>query len=299
MKGKNKMNQTKAYISNITAMLIFGSIGIFVQYIPLNSSEIVAVRTILGSVFLCTILIIRKNKTDWKQVRKNLIMLIISGIVMGLNWMFLFTAYQYTSVSVATLLYYLAPMIVLFLSPMLLKEKLTWPKMIGMVGSIIGMILVNGTQVGGINPQKGFIYGIMAALFYAGLILLNKKITDVHAVEKTLVQLVSAAIVMSVYVIWTHSGNWYLLQGTSLLALIIIGFVHTGIAYLLYISSMSYLSAQTIALSSYVDPMSALILSAIFLNEHLTMIQILGAILILGGSAFGEFYRMNSKGENK
>lgn len=178
------MNQTNAYARNITAMLIFGSVGIFVQAIPLRSSEIVAARTILGSLFLCGILAMRRRKPDWERVKKHLGMLFISGIVMGANWMFLFNAYQYTSVSVATLLYYCAPVFVLLLSPFLLKEKLTWPKLAGIAAAVIGMVLVNGTQSGGADPQKGLIYGLLAAAFYAGLILLNKRITDVPAVEK-------------------------------------------------------------------------------------------------------------------
>lgn len=285
------MNRTNAYIRNITAMLIFGSIGIFVQAIPLRSSEIVAARTILGSLFLGCILMLQRRKPDWKGMKKNLGMLVVSGIVMGLNWMFLFNAYRYTSVSVATLLYYCAPVLVLLLSPLLLKEGLTWPKLTGITAAVIGMILVNGTQTGGADPQRGMFYGLLAAIFYAGLILLNKRITDVPAVEKTLLQMLAAAAVMSVYAAFTHSGSWNLPQGAGLAALLIIGIVHTGIAYLLYISSISELPGQTVALSSYIDPASALLFSAVFLGEQLTGVQLLGAALILCGSAFGELFR--------
>ena len=280
------MNQRNAYISNIIAMLIFGSIGIFVQAIPLRSSEIVAARTILGSLFLYMVLVLKRRKPDWAPVKKHLGMLIISGIVMGSNWMFLFLAYQYTSVSVATLLYYGAPVLVLFLSPFLFGEKLTRSKFTGILAAVIGMVLVNGTQTGGVDPRRGMIYGLLAAVFYAALILLNKRITDVPAVEKTLVQMLAAAVVMSTYAALTHNGSWYLPGGTGFLALLTIGFVHTGIAYLLYISSMSELSSQTIALSSYIDPASALLFSAVFLHEELTAVQLLGAAFILGGSAF-------------
>lgn len=280
-----------AYFKNITAMLIFGSIGLFVRAIPLSSSEIVAARTILGSLFLCTILLCRKQKPDWVKLRQNLLLLIITGVVMGLNWMFLFAAYRYTSVSVATLVYYCAPVLVLFLSPLLLQERLTWPKLAGIGAAFLGMILVNGAQSGGTDPQKGFIFGLLAALFYAGLILLNKRIIGVPATEKTLVQLLSAAVVMGIYAAVTHDGSWQTLQGTAWIALLIIGFVHTGIAYLLYISSMQELPGQTVALCSYVDPASALLFSAIFLQERLLPVQLFGALLILGGSAFGELYR--------
>lgn len=282
------MNRKNAYVSNIAAMLIFGSVGIFVQAIPLRSSEIVAVRTILGSLFLCGVLVIQKRRPDWARVKKHLGMLLISGIVLGSNWMFLFSAYQYTSVSVATLLYYCAPVLVLFLSPILFREKLTWPKLAGMMVAVVGMVLVNGTQSGGTDPQRGLIYGLLAAVFYAGVILLNKRITDVPVVEKTFVQMLAAAVVMAAYAVFTHDGSWQLPGETECLALLTIGIVHTGIAYLLYISSMSELSGQTIALSSYIDPASALLFSAVFLKEQLTTVQLLGAACILGGSAFGE-----------
>ena len=162
-----------AYVKNIAAMLIFGSVGIFVRAIPLTSSEIVASRTILGSIFLCVILFLRKKKPDWKKVKESLGMVAVTGIVMGLNWLFLFEAYRYTLVSVATLLYYFAPVFVLFLSPFLLGENLTRPKLMGIVAAVVGMALVNGIQIQGAGSGKGVLYGILSAVFYAGDLLVG------------------------------------------------------------------------------------------------------------------------------
>lgn len=280
-------------------MLIFGSIGIFVQAVPLESAEIVAARTILGSIFLCGMLLIGRKRVDWESLKKNLLMLILTGIVMGLNWLFLFAAYRYTTVSIATLVYYCAPVFVLFLSPILLKEKLTWSKVFGIGIALCGMVLVNGTQSGGTDPGKGLVFGLLAASFYAGLMLLNKKIAGVPPVEKTLVQLLSAAVIMSIYAGITHEGAVTILEGRALIALLLIGFLHTGIAYLLYISSMQELPGQTVALCSYIDPASALIFSAILLGERLTALQLLGAVFILAGSAFGEIYKKKSRGTSE
>ena len=280
-----------AYLRFVIAMLIFGSIGIFVQAVPLESAEIVASRTILGSVFLFGMLFLSRKKIDWIILKKNLLMLVLTGIVMGLNWLFLFAAYRYTSVSVATLVYYCAPVFVLFLSPILLKERLTWPKILGIGVALFGMVLVNGAHSGGPDPQKGFLFGLLAAIFYAGLMLLNKKISGVPPIEKTLVQLMSAAVIMTVYAGLTHEGPIVVLEGRALIALLLIGILHTGIAYLLYISSMQELPGQTVALCSYIDPASALIFSAVLLQERLTLIQLLGAVCILAGSAFGELYK--------
>lgn len=187
MKGLN------AYAANIAAMLIFGSVGIFVQAIPLRSSEIVAARTILGSLFLCGMFVLLRRKPDFVQVKRHLGILVISGIVMGANWMFLFCAYQYTSVSVATLLYYCAPVLVLFLTPFFLREKLTRSKIAGIALAVIGMVLVNGTQTGGANPQRGMVYGLLAAVF------LQEKLT--------MVQVLGAVFILSGSVLGEKYGG--------------------------------------------------------------------------------------------
>lgn len=285
----------KAYISFVLAMLIFGSIGIFVQAIPLESSEIVSARTILGSLFLSSILILRRKKVNWHILKNATPLLIITGIVMGLNWLFLFAAYQYITVSVATLIYYLAPVIVMLLSPFFLKERLTLNKVFGIVIAVVGLVLVTGTKGGGNDPQKGLIFGILSALFYAGLMLLNKKITEVPPIEKTLVQLLTASVVMTIFSVVTHKGGVVTLNKESIISLIIIGVVHTGVAYLLYISSMQKLSGQTVALCSYIDPLAALMFSWVCLQERLNSVQLIGAFLILFGSLIGELFEKKTK----
>ncbi|WP_248482595.1 DMT family transporter [Tepidibacter aestuarii] len=283
----------KPYVKLIVSMLIFGSIGIFVKNIPLESVEIVVCRTIIGSCFLFFMMFVSKNKINTKQVISNVVPLLISGLVLGLNWLFLFEAYSYTSVSVATLLYYCAPIIVMLLSPFVLKESLQSNKIIGIVVSMIGMILVNQVHSASRQELLGVGYGLLAALFYAILILANKHIKKMSSLETTVIQLVIATIVLIPYAVHSHQGEWIIPTGISLLALCILGFVHTGIACLLYFSSMKDLPGQSVALCSYIDPLSALIFSAIFLHEHLTFVQIVGAILILSGAIFGEVYIKN------
>ncbi len=283
----------KSYVKLIVSMIIFGSIGIFVKNIPLASGEIVVSRTIIGSCFLFLVMLISKHKIDTKQVIANAVPLLISGLVLGLNWMFLFEAYRYTSVSVATLLYYCAPIIVMLLSPFVLKESLQSHKMIGIGVSMVGMILVNQVHSTSTQEILGAGYGLLAALFYAILILANKRIEKMSSLETTEIQLVIATIVLIPYVVYSHQGEWIIPSGISLLALFILGFVHTGIACLMYFSSMKNLPGQSIALCSYIDPLSALIFSAIFLDEHLKFIQVVGAILILSGAILGEVYTKN------
>lgn len=281
----------QAYLKNITAMLIFGSIGLFVKAIPLASSEIGVVRGLVGSLFLLGVFALSRRKVDWASVRAHLGMLVLSGSVLGLNMLFLFMAYKYTTVSIATILYYCAPIIVMFVSPFLLGEHLSWPKVVGIGSAIVGMVMISGTSIGGSDPAKGMMYGLLAAVFYASVVILNKRVAAVPAVEKTAVQLLSAALVMAIYSAFNPSGGWSQLDARAILALLLIGFIHTGLAYLLYFSSLADLPAQSVALASYLDPASALIFSAIFLGERLSLTGLLGAALILGGSAFGELVK--------
>ncbi len=285
----------KSYFKLIIAMLIFGSIGIFVKEIPLASNEIVFARTIIGGIFLIFVAIMQRKGINKSALKKSLPLLAISGLALGLNWLFLFESYKYTTVSIATLSYYCAPIIVMLISPIILKEKLTITKIIGIVFAMIGMILISGTSFGGENPFKGLIYGLLAAVFYSSLMILNKLIKGLSSLELTIIQLFFAGIVMFIYVLFTHKGDIIIPSGKPLIILLLICIVHTGIACYLYFSSMQELPGQTVAMFSYIDPVSALILSGIFLGERLSSIQWLGAIFILGGAAFGELYRKKSR----
>ena len=180
---------TKYYLMFISAMLMWGAIGIFVRAVPLSSQELVLARCILGSIFLITVFIVKKEKVDIVAFKKNLPLLILSGVVMGINWIFLFNAFALTTISMATLAYYLAPIFVMIGATVLLKEKLTSIKVIAVIAAMIGMVLVNGTDMGGVNPTMGLISGVLAAVFYASVTLINKLVHGLKGLEITIVQL--------------------------------------------------------------------------------------------------------------
>ena len=284
------MMKIKAQFKLIISMFIFGSIGLFVKAINMPSSIIVLMRAIIGSLFLALVVAIRKQPINRKSIVNNLPILALSGLIMGASWAFLFETYRCTTVSVATLLYYCAPIIVFLLSPIIFKEPLTWSKILGITSAIIGMVIVNGFGIEGNNPHLGLICGIVSALLYAALMILNKFVKNLSGLESTLAQLIVAAFVMTVYVLLRHEVKWSFSSGLEIFLLIVLGVLHTGIAYYLYFSSMQKLPGQTIAMLSYIDPVSALLFCAIFLNERLSLLQILGTLLILGGTAFSQLY---------
>lgn len=280
----------KSYAMLVSAMLIFGTIGIFRRYIPLSSGVLAFLRGLLGSAFLMLFVKLKRRKLE-KIEHKNLLLLIITGAFIGMNWILLFEAYNFTTVSTATMCYYMEPTIVILLSPLVLREKITLKKLLCAAAAIVGMAFVSGImEGGGIHAQdfNGILCGLCAAAFYATVVMLNKKIQVQDAYEKTIVQLVSATLVLTPYLIFTEDWAAIELDMTALIMVLIVGVIHTGMAYAMYFGSMKELKAQSIAILSYIDPVFALILSAAVLHENLSVYGIVGAVLIIGSALISE-----------
>lgn len=279
-----------AKLRNITAMLIFGTIGLFVKNIELSSSEIALTRGFIGGVTLILATIFFKKKISFEAIKNNLYLLIFSGLAVGLNWIFLFQGYKYTSISNATLSYYFAPVFVTILAPFVLKEKLTLSKFLCVLMALVGMFCIVGVdRINGGSDLIGIFYGLLAAGFYASVILMNKFLKGIDSIEITVVQLISATITLLPYVLYVEGLGILSVSSASIPYILILGIVHTGIAYLLYFSSLQGLKGQTIAVLSYIDPVFAIIISAVILKEQLGLLQIIGGILILGSSFLSEF----------
>lgn len=285
------MTQSKAKWMLISSMCIFGTIGILRKYIPLPSSIVALIRGCIGTLFLLAVVVCSRKKMDWKSIRRNVFLLLLSGAAIGFNWIFLFEAYNFTSVATATLCYYLAPIIVILASPLVLKEKLTVKKGICAAVALVGMVLVSGvTENGaaGIGEMKGIFFGLAAAALYASVILMNQKIRSISAYDKTIAQLAVASIVLLPYVLLTEDFAQMEFSALSISLLLVAGIVHTGIAYWMYFGSMGHLKAQTVALFSYLDPILAIVLSMLVLQEPMTVSAGIGAVMILGAAFISE-----------
>lgn len=266
------------------SMFIFGTIGIFVRHIPLPSGFIAFFRGIMGTVFLLAVMLISKKKLNFSAIKKNLWILIVSGMFIGINWILLFEAYRFTTVATATLCYYLSPVFVILASPLVLKEKLTLKKIICILCALIGIVLVSGVAENGIVGGKGILLGCGAAVFYASVVLLNKRMKDIGSYDMTVLQLFSAAVTILPYSLLTEDISAEAFSLKAVIMLLVVGAVHTGLAYVLYFGSVKALPAQTAAIFSYIDPVVAIILSAVILAEPLTILGIVGAALILGST---------------
>ncbi len=280
-------NDKTALLKLVFTMVLFGTIGIFVRYITFPSSLVALVRGIIGTIFLLIVVVgVKRQKIDVKAVKKNLLLLIISGGAMGFNWILLFEAYNYTTVATATLCYYLAPIFVIIASPILLKEKLTLKQIICVIVALIGMVFVSGVlDISiSISETKGIIFGVGAAILYASVIMLNKVIKDITAYDKTILQLGAAAAVLIPYCALTIDFSALQADGMAVLMILVVGILHTGIAYAMYFGAIKELNTQTAAILSYIDPVVAVLLSAFLLNESLGFAGVIGAVLILGST---------------
>lgn len=294
--------QTFGLIKLIVSMLIFGSIGLFVRYIPLNSSVIALIRAVVGVVFLVGIMLVKRTRLSVDTIRNNLLLLILSGTAIGFNWILLFESYRYTSVAVSTLCYYMAPMIVMALSPLVLKERITGKRLLCICIALAGIALISGIfRIGSLEHREltGIFFGLGAAALYATVILINKQFRGISSMERTVCQLSIAAAVLLPYTILTADFSFKAVTPVCWILLAVLGIVHTGFAYYLYFGSMEHLRGQSIATASYIDPVFAVILSAVVLREPFTTETVIGAVAILGAAFVCEMpYERGQKNDN-
>ena len=281
--------QKKSYTKYLLALLLFGSNGIVAANISLSSYEIVLLRTLIGSLLLIAIYLSTRPKISFYKHKRSLLFLVISGVAMGVSWMSLFEAYQQIGVSISTLVYYCGPVIVMALSPILFHEKLTPIRIVGFVAVLIGIFFINNQAFGSGLPSTGLLFAGISAVMYAVMVIFNKKSTKIVGLENATVQLFVSFIAVAVFVgfkqgfvIHVTSEDW--------IPLLILGLLNTGIGCYLYFSSIGKLPAQTVAICGYLEPLSAVVFSALFLHEILSPLQMVGAALIIGGAVLGEFF---------
>jgi len=273
----------------IASMAIFGTLGPFVRNIPVSSGELALYRAVLAALLIAIFLLVTKQKIPFANIKKEVPLLLASGVAMGINWILLFEAYKYTTVSVATLSYYFAPVIVTVVCPILFKEKLTGKQIICFVMSTLGLVLITGIgDMGGGSDFIGILFGLGAAAFYATVILLNKFIKKVEGIHRTFLQFLAAIVILIPYVIMTSGVTLGNLNSVGWINLLIVGVVHTGITYCMYFSSLKELPGQKAAILSYIDPLVAVLISVTVLGEAMTLWQVVGGILILGFTLWNE-----------
>ena len=280
----------RSYMKYFAALLLFGFNGIVASFIDLSSYEIVLLRTFIGSVLLIALFFLTRNKLTFYQYKNDSLFLLLSGIAMGTSWMFLYEAYAQIGVSIASLCYYCGPVIVMALSPLLFREKLTASKLCGFAAVLIGIILVNGSAFNGNGNLWGIFCGLMSAVMYAAMVICNKKARRITGMENATLQLFVSFLTVFIFVLFKQ-GLTVHLHTEDIIPVLILGLFNTGIGCYFYFSSIGKLPVQTVAVCGYLEPLSAVVFSVIVLHETMLPIRILGAELIIGGAVSSELVK--------
>ena len=285
------MNIKKSYMKYFASLLIFGMNGIVASFIDLNSYEIVLLRTLIGSLLLFIIFKLNGQKITLIHHKKAGFYLVLSGIALGAGSLFVYEAYRQIGVSIASLLYYCGPVLVMILAPLLFREKLTMIKTIGFVFVLLGMMVINMQAMNGTSNLSGSILGVLSAVMYAIMIICNKKSKGITGLENSMWQLIFSFLTVFLYVSFKQ-GLMIHIEATSIIPILILGLINTGVGCYFYFSSIGDLPVQTVSICGYLDPVSAVLFSMFFLHERMTLTQAFGAALIIGGVAFSELFHI-------
>ena len=274
-------------------MVIFGTIGLVRRSIPYSSAMISFFRGFLAAAILLALRLIKGRASDKQEIRRNLLPLIISGAMIGINWILLFEAYRFTTIAVATISYYMAPVFTIIASAFILREKLTVRKAICVTVALLGMVFVSGVMETGISGIKGVLLGLGAAILYSGDVIINKKIKGVDGIDRTIIQMGAAAITVLPYWLLTDDLSSIQLTAGPVVLLLVACIVCTALPYSLYFSAIQVVPAQTAAILSYIDPIVAVLLSALVLKESMSTLTLIGVILVIGAALVSETSKEN------
>ena len=277
----------KERIKFIIATILYGTIGAFLRYVNLPSEAVALYRGIIGAVFILLYLLFKRQCPDFSAIRNNLFRLLLSGVALGLNWIFLFAAYLNTTVAIASLCNYMAPIFVLILTPFLLREKLDLRKIPCIAAALIGIVMVSGVIEGGITGPSGVAFGLAGACCFTGIVFCNRKLHDISSFDRAFVQLSVSALTVLPYVL-IKNGGLPLPDLKSGMIVLMLGVLHTGAAYCLYFSGMAKLPVQSVAILGYIEPVVSVLCSVIFLREPLGWYGWIGAVLIIAAAAVSE-----------
>ena len=272
-------------------MIIFGTIGVVRRYIPYSSAMISFFRGFLAAVILLVLRLVSKREYNKEEIRKNLLPLVVSGAMIGINWILLFEAYRFTTIAVATISYYMAPVFTIIASTFLLREKLTARKAVCVAVALLGMVFVSGVIETGVSGIKGVLLALGAALLYSGDVIINKKVKGVDGIDRTIIQMAAAAVAVLPYWLLTDNLSAITFRFQDIALLLVACIVCTALPYSLYFSAIQVVRAQTAALLSYIDPIVAVLLSALFLKEKMSLLTLIGIVLVIGSALVSEMKR--------
>lgn len=281
-------NSLKYFIS----VFLYGTLGFFLAFIDVNSEFVVFCRGTFGCLFILVLLAVKKQKLDIEAIKKNFVYLVICGVSLGLNEIFLFMGYKY-AVSLASLGNYTAPITIIVISAILYKDELSLKQILCIFASFVGVVLLSGVLTGTSSDIRGLIFGLCGSIGFITLVFMNKKLKNIGPYDKTIIQLLFSSLT-TLPLIFINKSYLISYDIKTVSILLMLGIIHTGFAYSLYFDSINTLKPIKIAIIGYVEPVMSVLIGALFLNESMDIYAIIGAILILGSAIISELFNAKS-----
>ena len=283
-------SDSRAKINLLFTIMLFGTIGTLSRFINMPSSVICLGRAFFGVIIILAVITLRRERPDYEAIKRNIGWLTLSSFLMCANWICQFEAFKYTTIATSTLCYYMQPVFYILAAAVVLRERLSARKIVCVIIAFCGMILVSGVLQTGLHfsEMRGVLFGVSGGFFYAMVVLINKYMKDISPMNTVIVQLAMVSLIMLPYSALTGAFREVSITMTGIICLLVLGFLHTGIGYIIYFDAVNRLPAQTVGIMSYIDPVEAILLSAFFLKEPISVYTIIGAVMILGAAAFSE-----------
>lgn len=288
---RTKIASMKYLLCFIAAVMMFGSSGIVASTLPLSAFEVCLMRLIIGALSMGLIFVVTRQRLPRHVGRRQYLFVALSGACLGLAMMTIFAAYRLLGVGLGAVLAATAPVITMALSPLLFKERLRIPVMVGFAIVVGGLLLLNASALEGTLSVPGILMGLAAAASTAGMVIFNKLARDITGIPCTTIQL-ATAVAVALAVATAGEGFAFIgrIPSSSWPTVIALGAVFTALAYFLYYRAIDQLPMQTVSVCAYAEPLTAVVLGALVLGEVMTPVQLAGACCIIGGALLGEVH---------
>ncbi len=281
--------RSRAILKYLFALTLYGTIGLFLHFISYSSEFVVLCRGAIGTLFILFVLLSRKERIDIDSIKRNLRYLALSGFALGFNWVFLFAGYRH-GIAITPLCNYMAPLIVVLIFAVVYKQKINLKQQGCIALAFAGMLLLTGIfEDNSSGDIRCVIYGLLAALGFVIMILCNRKLKDIKDLEKTLMQLFFSVLIVLPYVL-LNDGFPKEFDLNSTILVIILGVLHTGVAYICYFAAIYTLEPQTIAVLGYLEPALNFFIGAVILKEDISILGVIGAFMIMIASIGNEIF---------
>lgn len=288
MAQEREKTQRQLKTEYIMSLLLYGTNGVAASMISLNSTQIVLLRTCFGWLVMAVAYYIRGGRLRDKP-KRDMRFVALSGLCMAANWLFLFEAYVRIGVGLGMIINYCGPVLVMLLSGLLFRERLTGGVWLALALCLGGAGLISFQAAEQLDPV-GLLCAGLAAVSYAGMVLFNQQTKHFTGPGRVLVQL-TATLGAVVLFSALHGELGFSVARDEWIGVLWLGALNTGLGSYWYFGSIGLLPVREVSVLGYLEPLSVLAFSALLLHETLRPMQLLGAAMILGGTAAMELRR--------